>query len=471
MSESWIETELKAALEEEYRPAPWLLPNSIAAVRGTAQHNQGRSSLRWVAGLAAALIAISSIAVLQSIRQRESPTRPQATPINTSQLPSPIPQPITRTSAGAQVAWISQSQDIVGVDPNGHVVARLNESLNAYGIWRSADGATIYGSTATSVTAYSALDGKLERTYSRAAGTVESTAFSPDGRWLALLLASNGFRLQLIDLQTGSAQELSIPGNASSGTGVLLFSADSSSLYALTDWTGPVRLTAFSLAAGKLKQTGSAVSGEQTRNYPACDAPAVAAKVIAGGKTLVVFCHMDGAVWFFDLPSLTFLDRIETHQPNPFWYSPIFTPDGQLLYLQMWQAIGAVEVIDLAKRKLLGPVAPPTDTGQNAPFAWLFTDAYAGGVASTVPISPDGLKLYEATGSGVVVLRVPDLKPIAKLAPGFNANEVWISGDGQTIYATSADGKTLLVVHADGSHQQKVNLPEIAGGFVASEHG
>ena len=70
-----------------------------------------------------------------------------------------------------------------------------------------------------------------------------------------------------------------------------------------------------------------------------------------------------------------------------------------------------------------------------------------------------------------MVLRIPDLKPVAKLAAGFKANEVWISGDGQTIYATSEDGKTLLVMHADGSHQRSVNLPSLTGGFVASEHG
>jgi hypothetical protein len=81
------------------------------------------------------------------------------------------------------------------------------------------------------------------------------------------------------------------------------------------------------------------------------------------------------------------------------------------------------------------------------------------------------LKLYTATSDGVIVLRIPDLKPIAKLAAGFNANEVWISGNGQTIYATSEDGKTLLVMHADGSNQRKANLPDLGGGFIASEHG
>jgi hypothetical protein len=64
-----------------------------------------------------------------------------------------------------------------------------------------------------------------------------------------------------------------------------------------------------------------------------------------------------------------------------------------------------------------------------------------------------------------------DPKPIAKLAPGFKANEVWVSGDGRALYATSADGKDLLVIGNDGSHQKSVTLPSQAVGFVGSEHG
>ena len=92
-------------------------------------------------------------------------------------------------------------------------------------------------------------------------------------------------------------------------------------------------------------------------------------------------------------------------------------------------------------------------------------------MASTVPVSPDGLRLYSATADGVVVMRIPDLKVIARLGRGFNANEVWISGDGKTIYATSEDGKTLLTLSADGSKAVRVTLPDLTDGFIASEHG
>jgi hypothetical protein len=194
------------------------------------------------------------------------------------------------------------------------------------------------------------------------------------------------------------------------------------------------------------------------------------AKVIDRSMTLVAFCHMDGAVWFFNLTDLTSSGAIQANQGNPFWLSPIFTPDGQLLYLHQSPGFGdTMQVVDLANRKLLGPVATPTNTEQNGPLAWLITNAYAGWVATTVPISPDGLRLYSATNDGVMVLRIPDLKPLAKLAGDFAANEVWISGNGRIVYATSADGKSLLVV--EGKNQHKVSLPDMSGGFIASEHG
>jgi hypothetical protein len=392
------------------------------------------------------------------------------------------------------VAWLwlqaqGQRPYLTAIDPNGRVVARLDQSMNPYGNWRSADGATIFVAGADQITAFSALDGKVQRTYGREAGNIVGDTFSPDGRWLALLLLNNGLQLQLIDLQTGSSQIQTVPHdpNASlpgmscnpnpscAGTvawGLAAFSSDSTRLYTLTDWGGPVRLSAFSLASAKLVQTATVVDGEQGRMFASCAAPSMVAKVVEGGRTLVAFCNGSGAVWFFDLTNLKSVAVIQPKQGNPFWLAPIFTPDGQLLYMHQWPGFGdTMQVIDIAQRKLLGPVPTPTKLDQGGPFAWLVTNAYAGGVASTVPVSPDGLKLYSATDDGVMVLRIPDLKPLARLAAGYKANEVWISGDGQTIYALSEDHKTLLVMRADGSNQRSVNLPNLGGGFIASEHG
>jgi hypothetical protein len=303
-----------------------------------------------------------------------------------------------------------------------------------------------------------------------------------------LLVDSGVLRLQVIDLRSGSSQMVpvghdsnaNLPGLSCSGGscaksvvwGMAVFAPNSARIYTLTDWGGPTRIEAFSIDGGKLSQTAAAVDGQGGRSVPSCSAPAMAGSVVGVGKTLVAFCRMDGAVWFFDLDTLLSSGEIRSKQPNPFWLSPIFTPDGHLLYLHQLPGFGdTMQVVDLAHQKLLGPVPTPTKVDQSGPFAWLIKNAYAGGVASTVPLSPDGLKLYSATDDGVMVLRVPDLKPIAKLAPGFKAGEVWVSGDGRTIYATSTDGKHLLVMGDDGSHQSMVTFADPTNGFVASEHG
>jgi hypothetical protein len=306
-----------------------------------------------------------------------------------------------------------------------------------------------------------------------------------------MLLVQGGLQLEVVDLRSGSSQVLpvghdpnaSLPGMTCPGAtggscadlvawGLAVFAPDSTHLYTLSDWGGPARLTAFSLEGGKLIQTATAVDGQNSSQFSTCGAPAMAASVVAGGKTLVAFCHMDGSVWFFDLGTLANSGLIRAQQGNAFWNSPIFTPDGQLLYLQQVPGFGnSRQVIDLTTRRLLGPVSTPTKVNRGGPFAWLITDGYAGGVASTVPISPDGLRLYSATNDGVMVLRLPDLKALGKLAPGLKAGEVWISGDGRTIYATSDDGKRVIVVGSDGSGERTVPLPSQAGGFIASEHG
>jgi WD40 repeat protein len=400
------------------------------------------------------------------------------------------------------VAWVSvytkDQSYLVAVDPSGRMVARLDQSTASgsaglYGIWRSADGSTVFAVKSNQISAYSALDGTLQRTYARAPGDVVGDAFSSDGQWLAMLLLDTGLQLQLIDLRTGSSLMIPVahdpkamlPGMTcagnSSGTcettvawGMTIFAPDSAHLYTLTDWGGPTRLSAFKLEGGKLSQTATAVDGQGNRSFPSCGGPAMAASIVADGQTLVAFCHVDGAVWFFDLRKLASLDVIRSNQSNPFALSPIFTPDGQLLYLHgPSPGLGdSMQVVDLTTRRLLGPLSTPIKADQGGLFAWLITNAYAGGVASTVPISPDGLSLYSTTDyDGVMVLRVPDLKPVAKLAPGFNSNEVWVSGDGRTIFVISDDGKHLLVMGSDGSHQETLTLPNPATGFVASEHG
>ncbi|HEV8697064.1 MAG TPA: hypothetical protein VGQ89_05165 [Candidatus Limnocylindrales bacterium] len=409
-------------------------------------------------------------------------------------LPQPIPQPITRTSPAAQVAWFwtfspDRKRSLVGIDPSGTLAAQFDDTVLAptIGFWRSADGASLYVATRDRITAYSALDGKPQKTYAKTSGGLVDAAFSPDGHWLAMITPGPDPRLDLIDLRTGAAQSTplthdpnaQLPGMGGQIANViwatLVFAPNDSApgqLYVLMDWGGPVRLTAFSLANDKLTQVGTAVDGQNGQRFATCSAPAAAARVVANGGFLAVFCHMDGAVSFFDLKTLTSLGVVQSGQKNPFWLSPIFTPDGRLLYLHQPADFGdQMQVIDLAARKILGPVPTPTKLGDVGPFSWLMPIAYAGGVASTIPISPDGLKLYTDTADGIVVLRVPELTPVAKLAPGVRINEIWISGDGRTVFASSGDRKSLVGARDDGRGVKLVPLPGEVGGFIASEHG
>jgi WD40 repeat protein len=405
-------------------------------------------------------------------------------------LPQPIAQPITRTNAAAQVAWFwtftpDNKRSLLAIDPSGATAARFDDSVLAatLGIWRSADGASIYLPMRDRITAYSALTGKQERTYAKTPGGIVASAFSPDGHWLALLTPAPDPRVELLDLRTGTWQSkpaahdpnAKLPGMggniASVIWGTLLFD-DSGFLYTLMDWGGPARLTLFSLSNDTLNEITSAVDGQDGRKFTSCAGPAVAMKIVNDGRNLVVFCHVDGAIWFFDLRTLTSLAVVQSGQKNPFWLSPIFTPDGQLLYLHQPPAFtDQIQVIDLKTRQLLGPVPTPNKVGDAGPFSWLMPIAYAGGVASTVPISPDGLRLYSETSDGVVVLRVPDLRPLTKLAPGRAVGEIWISGDGRTVFASSSDRKSLVIARDDGSDVKVVPLPAESGGFIASEHG
>lgn len=476
--------ELRTALDDVYRPAPGLLHGSMDAVRTTREgHSRNR-----VTGVAAFLLALAAIGVLVSVRMAVGPVVHRATtPKATGSLPAPDPQPVTRTSPGAQVAWFSSGGPggrMIGIDPGGRTVGLIDPGpsigfASIYGTWRSADGATIFTAAADHLTAYSALDGSLQRSYPRAPGLIVGDAFSPDDHWLALLILNGTLEMEVIDLHGGDSQILAVPHDPnailpgmsgarnSDAWATPGFAPDSTHLAVLTDWGGPTRVTTFTVEAGRFAQVATAVDGRDGRHFPNCAGPGMVVKVVARGRTLVGFCHFDGSAWFFDLPTLRLTGVVRAAQANPFFLSPMFTPDGHLLYLQTGSSM---QVLDLTTHRLLGPARVPAGDEPRGPFAWIVSTAYAGGVASTVPISPDGLTLYSPTVHGVVALRVPDLQPARILAPDLTANEVWVSGDGHTIYVTSSDGSHLAVMRDDGSQLHTIDLPG-APRFVASEHG
>jgi len=335
----------------------------------------------------------------------------------------------------------------------------------------------------TQITAYSALDGKLERSYGPlAAGRAIDATFSPDGRWLAII--GSAALVQIVDLQTGlaqttplghstNAQHPGLSGNDANSLiwSTVLFSSDSRHVYTLVDWAGPGRITAFDVTPTGLVQRATTVDGENGKSFASCGGPGLTAKVVGSGPTLVTFCYVDAQISFIDLANLTQTTTFRASMANPFWLAPIFTPDEQLLYLHQYPSFGDnMQVVDLATHTLLGPVPTPNQLSDPGPFAWLFPIAYAGGTPSTVPVSPDGLKLYSVATLGVTVLRLPDLKPIARLAPDVGLSEVWVSGDGKTLFGTT-NGKTLLVIPENGGTPTKLDLADPAGYFISSERG
>jgi hypothetical protein len=474
------------------RPASLAVPPFEALPQSRPGGSIRRSIAVTLATVLAAVAALYAGRELSTFRQQQvSPSAGVAAPSATASaarkvtLPQPIPQPITRTSAAAQVAWVSTSElnaaatsrhtVLVGVDPAGKVVGRIDDAVDPFvaRAWRSPDGAKLVTVGDTVITAYSALDGTVQRTYAREPrDPVFEGAFSPDGRWLAFIGA--GAYVQVLDLRTGLTQTTPLAhpaGKTSVGGSTLLFSPDSKRLYTIVDWTGPW-LTSFDVTSTGLVQVAAAVDGQGGKAFPGCGGPGLAPKVVAGGQTLVLYCHVDGSVGFVDLATLTTTAIVHAEMKNPFWLAPIFTPDGQLLYLHQYPAFGDfMQVVDLRAHTLLGPVPTPTKTDQPGPFSWLFPAVHAGGTPSTVPVSPDGLKLYPEANDGVTVLRVPDLKPIAKLGQGLKVNEVWISGDGKTVFATDG-GKGLFVMREDGSGSPiTFSAPLQIDRFIASEHG
>lgn len=476
------------------------VPPFSALVRRPRRSSARRQTAIALVTVLAAVAALYVGRELATVRQQlvaSSPTAgaptgsPGASASSHAPLPQPIAQPITRTSPAAQVAWVGTSElnaagngrhtVLVGVDPNGRIVGRIDDATQPFVALtvRSADGATLVTVGDTKITVYSALDGSIQRTYPREPqDALVDSAFSPDGRWFAYI--GEAAYVQVVELRTGLTQTTPLGGpvhTQNGGLSKVIFSPDSKRLYTVLNWSDP-RIAAFDVTPTGLRQTAGAtnrqpgVTSPSPQDLPTCGGPGVALNIVGGGQTLVVFCYVDGTVAFIDLPTLTTTATVHAEMKNPFWLAPIFTPDGQLLYLHQYPAFGDfMQVVDLRAHTIRGPLPTPTKTDQPGLFSWLFPVAYAGGTPSTVPISPDGLKLYAESGSGITVLRVPDLKPIAKLAPGVQVTEVWISGDGKTVFATDG-GKEVLVMREDGSGTPTtVTIPLEVGGFFASERG
>ena len=122
--------------------------------------------------IALPLAVLLSIACGVTAPTALAPATPSSGPTPVG-LPKPIPQPITRTSPGAQVAWMRLTERdsglhsvLAGIDATGAIVAQFDpEAIGARGIVRSTDGASLYAFVYDRIETSSALDGKLMRSY------------------------------------------------------------------------------------------------------------------------------------------------------------------------------------------------------------------------------------------------------------------------------------------------------------------
>jgi DNA-binding beta-propeller fold protein YncE len=192
-------------------------------------------------------------------------------------------------------------------------------------------------------------------------------------------------------------------------------------------------------------------------------------RVLADGHTLVAFCPSDSRVTWFDLDTMMVTHEVVVGQHNPFWVSPVFSPDGNTLYLHEG-GTGALHAVDLVHQKIKSAKVATADIN---PLAWLgsllVTDAYAGHISRTVAVSPDGAWLY-AVGAfgaprGMTLVHLPDLAVKGRWLPDVSLDSVWVSADGQTIYLLE-NGDQLRILRTDGVQVAKLALPANVDTFI-----
>jgi DNA-binding beta-propeller fold protein YncE len=456
--EDALRTEIHQALDPIAGPTPELLPRIVQRFRPVAR----RRPFLAIGQIAAVLgILIVGAIVFSTHRARVTPATVTTSPA----------APIV-AGPGANIAWVASQQasggmytgDIVtGIDRNGHVVGRINAREEL----RSADGSHLYVVAEGSIDVYSAVDGHKEQTIQIQPVTYGIPMLSVDGRYLAVV-GGTPSTLQLVDLAAGRRVASTNVDLPAFGAPVIV-GAQAQHLYVVG---ATIAKFAFDGATLRLEQ-------RTTGHTIACDGLVVGGgnssgglpfRVLADGRTLVAFCPGDGRVSWFDLVAMTLTHEVVVEHRNPFWVSPVFSPDGNTLYLHEG-GTGKLHAVDLVHQKILK--STKVATADTNPLAWLrsllVTDAYAGATPRTVAVSPDGTWLY-AVGAfgapgGVSLVHLPDLAIKGRWLPTVGLSSVWVSADGQTIYLLGADDQ-LSVLRTDGSVVAKVALPANASGFI-----
>lgn len=456
--EDSLRSEIHQALDPITGPTPELLPRIVQRLRPVSRRRP-----YFVIGQVAAVLGILIVGavVFSTHRSRVTPAAVTTSPI----------APIV-AGPGADIAWITSQQSsggaytgdlVTGIDPTGHVVGHIN----ARDELRSPDGSHLYALVDGGLDVYSAVDGHKEQTIRLQPVTFGQPMLSADGRFFAVV-GNSPSTLQLVDLSAGRSVA-SINVDAPAYGVPLIVGAQAQHVYVVG---ATIAKFAFDGATLRLEQrtTGHTVACDGLVVGGANSAGGLPFRVLADGRTLVAFCPGDGRVTWFDLDAMTVTHEVVVPQNNPFWVSPVFSPEGNTLYLHEG-GTGALHVIDLVQQKIVK--STKVATADSNPLAWLrsllVTDAYAGGIPRTVAVSPDGTWLYavgafQAPG-GVTLIHLPDVAVKGRWLPDVSLKSVWVSADGRTVYLLENNDQ-LRVLRTDGSQVAKLALPANVDSFI-----
>ena len=454
-----LRSEIHQALDPITVPTPDLMPGITQRLRPVSR----RRPLLAI-GQVAAVLGILIVGAVVFSMHRSRVTGPA--PVTTSPTTPIVAGP------GANNAWVTSQQssnnaytgDIVtGIDPTGHVVGQIN----ARDELRSPDGSHLYALTDSGIEIFSAVDGHKEQTIRLSAVSLGVHMLSPDGRYLAVVGGSPS-TLQLVDLSIGRSIASINVGSPAYGIPVIV-GAHAEHVYVVGATITEFAFDGATLRAGK-RTTGHTFACDGLVAGGSNSAGGLSFRVLADGPTLVAFCPMNGAVDWVDLARLTLTHEVLVPQRNPFWVSPVFSPDGNTLYLYEG-GTGGLHVVDLVHQTVVKSTKVAL-AGSN-PLAWLgslfVTTAYAGAIDRTATVSPDGTWLYVIGDfggpPGVSLVHLPDLGVKGRWLPDASFDSVWVSADGRTIYLLGP-GDQLRVLRTDGSQVAKLTLSANTFGFI-----
>jgi DNA-binding beta-propeller fold protein YncE len=370
---------------------------------------------------------------------------------------------------GANIAWVTSQvasngayTDVVrGIDPMGRIVGRINAPIDL----RSPDGAQLYALVGDEVRVYSAVDGHIENIFTLPLMSGGIEMLSEDGQYLAVATKTT---VQLVDLGTGRLTDPTEFGLPAYGVPVIV-GPRAQHVYIVGD-----TVTRLAFDGARLRvdghSTGKAISCSGLVVGGPNSAGGLPFRVLADGRTLVSFCPGDGHVTWFDLAGMTVTHETRIPQANPFWVSPVFSADGNTLYLYEG-GTGSLHVVDVAHQTVTSTKVAMADTNLLARLgSLLVTPAYAGGIDRTAAVSPDGTWLYVVRDfggpGGLPIVHLPDLTVKGRWLPDVSVGSPWVSADGNTIYVLSRSGDELRVLRTDGTQVAKMTLLANTYGFI-----